>query len=89
MIEFRKYDRSPVPFDHADSVFVLHYGRIIGSMNPSVDGRSARVYSGAGINSHGVGEVYAAHGYTGRTQCIYRAAANMILEDRGSLERII
>jgi hypothetical protein len=87
MIEFRTYDRSPVPFDHADSVYVLHHGRIIGSLRPSADGRSAWVISGAGINSYGVGSAHNADRF-GRPQCIYEAAANMILADRGSLERI-
>jgi hypothetical protein len=86
MIEFRTYDRAPVSFDESDSVYVLHHGRIIGSLRPSADGRSAWVISGAGIDSEGIGSVHGADRF-GRPQCIYKAAANMILADRGSLER--
>lgn len=88
MIEFRTYTSAPVSFDDADSVYVLHHGRIIGSLRPSADGRSAWVISGAGIDSYGVGSAIDVDRF-GRQHCIYRAAANMILADRGSLERII
>lgn len=88
MIEFRTYDRSPVSFDDADSVYVLHHGRIIGSLRPSADGRSSWVISGAGINSYGVGRAVSFDRF-GRPECIYKQSANMILADRGSLERII
>jgi hypothetical protein len=88
MIEFRTYERSPVPFDDADSVYVIHDGRIIGSLRPSADGRSAWVISGAGLKSEGVGSAHNADRF-GRPRCIYKAAGNMILQARGSRERIV
>lgn len=87
MIEFSRL-QPPPPHDFADSVYVLLHGRPIGSIRSAADGRRAGVYAGVGLDSEGIGDVYSRDRY-GRPQCIYRAAADLILREGGHPERII
>jgi hypothetical protein len=86
MIDFaRLYN---FPHEPDGTIAVRLHGRPIGTMIPSADGRSAHVIVGIGIEGEGDGFVYDRDRF-GRPQCIYRAAAELILADGGHPDRII
>ena len=86
MIEFAPITSRPE--SETGSIAVLLNGRPIGYLEPAADGRSARVTAGFGYDAEGCGDVYD-RDLHGRTRCIYRAAAELILQAGGYRERIV
>ena len=86
MIEFAPITSRPE--SDTGAIAVLLHGRPIGYMTPAADGRSASVTAGFGYDAEGCGIVYDRDFY-GRSRCIYRAAAKLILADGGHPDRII
>lgn len=75
-------------FESDGTMCIRLHGRPIGTVHPAADGRSAYVHTGIGLDSNGAGSVYDRDAY-GRPQCIYRAAAELVLRDGGFPDRII
>lgn len=75
------------PHEPDGIVGVRLHGRIIGTVSPAADGQSAYVCIGLGLDSEGGGHVYARDRF-GRPECLYRAAAELILKEGGYAERI-
>lgn len=86
MIEFAPITSRP--YADAGCVAVLLHNQPIGTLTPAADGRSAHVVIGMGLDGEGAGFVYDRDRY-GRPQCIYRAAAELILAEGGFPDRIV
>ena len=86
MIEFAPITSRPE--SDTGAIAVLLHGRPIGYMTPAADGRSASVTAGFGFDAEGCGIVYDRDFY-GQIRCIYRAAAELILQAGGHREMIV
>jgi hypothetical protein len=88
MIEFAPITITSRPDRGLEAITVLLHGRPIGYLEPAADGRSARVTAGFGYDAEGCADVYD-RDLHGRPRCIYRAAAELILQAGGHRERIV
>jgi hypothetical protein len=86
MIEFAPITSRPE--SDSGAIAVLLHGQPIGYLTPAADGRSASVTAGFGYDAEGCDHVYDRDFY-GRPRCIYRAAAELILQTGGHRERIV
>ena len=86
MIEFAPITSRP--YSDFGAIAVLLHGRPIGYLVRSADGRSASVTAGFAYDAEGCGDVYDRDCY-GRTRCIYRSAAELVLRAGGYRERIV
>jgi len=86
MIEFAPITSRPE--SDTGVIAVLLHGRPIGYLTPAPGGRSASVTAGFGYDAEGCGEVYD-RDYHGRPRCIYRAAAELVLQTGGYPNRIV
>lgn len=77
-----------VEFETDGTIAIRLHGRPIGTVHPAADGRSAHVVVGIGIDGEGGNFVYDRDRF-GRPQCIYRAAADLVLVEGGHPDRII
>jgi hypothetical protein len=57
-------------------------------LTPAPNGRSASVTAGFGYDAEGCGDVHDRDHY-GRSRCIYRAAAELVLQAGGYRDRIV